>query len=221
MPTCPEGHTSTDVEFCDVCGLSLDGSIRTAPLSASAGQSARCPECNAQLQGRFCEECGHDSLPGAPPPVPPRAPALDLDPPPATVLWTATVSVDRAYFETVAAGAGTPATGFPPSWHDRRFELRGHQVSIGRRSRSRGITPHIDLAGPPEDFGVSHLHAVLIPRQDNGWSIVDVGSTNGTMLNEHPQPLPANTPQPLADGDRIYLGAFSVITIHAQTSRAE
>lgn len=212
MPMCPEGHQSADAEFCDVCGLSLDGSKRTSPVAGLA----RCPECNARLKGRFCEECGNDSLPGAPPPVPPRAPAPDLHQPQAPTSWTATVNVDRAYFDAVTAAGGAEPADFPGTWQERRFLLRGDQVSIGRRSRSRGINPDIDLAGPPEDYGVSHLHAVLIPRQDSGWSIVDVGSTNGTMVNDHPYPLAANTPHPLADGDRIYVGAWTVITVSAE-----
>src|SRR5690606_6877188 len=134
------------------------------------------------------------------------------EPPPAT--WTAVVSVDRAHFDAVtAAGNGTAPGGFPADWEERRFELHGNQVSIGRRSRTRNIKPDIDLAGPPEDYGVSHLHAVLVPRTDNTWSIVDVGSTNGTMLNDQPYPLAANVPHPLRHGDRIYLGAWTVITI--------
>lgn len=216
MPTCPEGHQSADAEYCDVCGLSLDGSKRTSPVPGLA----RCPQCNARLQGRFCEACGNDSLPGAPPPVPPRQPAPDPHPVLAPPTWTATVSADRAHFDAVtAAGDGAEPGGFPAAWEDRRFELRGNQVSIGRRSRSRGISPDIDLAGPPEDYGVSHLHAVLIPRQDNGWLLVDVGSTNGTMLNDHPYPLAANIPHPLADGDRIYLGAWTVITVDAEPTQ--
>ncbi|WP_245565983.1 FHA domain-containing protein [Thermocrispum municipale] len=187
-------------------------SKRTSPIPGLA----KCPTCGTQLQGRFCEACGTDTLPGAPPPVPVQQPAHveppKPEPPPAT--WTAVVSVDRAHFDAVtAAGNGTAPGGFPADWEERRFELHGNQVSIGRRSRTRNIKPDIDLAGPPEDYGVSHLHAVLVPRTDNTWSIVDVGSTNGTMLNDQPYPLAANVPHPLRHGDRIYLGAWTVITI--------
>ncbi|MGH8908679.1 MAG: FHA domain-containing protein [Egibacteraceae bacterium] len=75
------------------------------------------------------------------------------------------------------------------------------QVRIGRHSASRGITPEIDLTGPPEDPGVSHLHAVLLPTPDGSWTIVDPGSTNGTQLNDDPEPIATNSPVPLHDGD--------------------
>ena len=91
--------------------------------------------------------------------------------------------------------------------------MQGKQVSIGRRSRSRGIDPDIDLTGPPEDPGVSHLHALLVGQDDGSWSIVDLDSANGVSVNDEPDPLRPNTPRPLADGDRVYLGAWTRITL--------
>nr|PZM89361.1 MAG: phosphopeptide-binding protein [Thermocrispum agreste] len=211
MPRCPGGHQTADVDYCDVCGLSLHASKPTSPVPSLA----KCPACGAQLQGRFCEACGTDSLPRAPPPVPGQRPGdVPPLPQPPRATWTAVVSADRAHFEAVtAAGNGSAPGEFPSSWQDRRYVLRGDQMSVGRRSRSRKIKPDIDLTGPPEDYGVSHLHAVFVPNSDHTWSVVDVGSTNGTMLNDQPYPLPANVPHRLRHGDRLYLGAWTVITI--------
>lgn len=50
------------------------------------------------------------------------------------------------------------------------------------RSVSRGLEPEIDLADPPTDPGISHLHAVLIAQEDGGWAVLDRGSSNGTTL---------------------------------------
>lgn len=200
---------------------------------------AACAACDAPLAGRFCEVCGHDSL-AAPPPrevrppadapaepaAPGPAPAEPTSPGPvpaggppapaaAAVAWTATVSADRAYFDTVMSADGPDAGGitFPPFCPDRHFPLRGKQISIGRHSRSRGIDPDIDLTGPPEDPGVSHLHALLIAAEDGTWSIVDLDSSNGVTVNDDPRPLRPNTPHPLAEGDRVYLGAWTRITL--------
>jgi hypothetical protein len=224
MPTCPQGHESEDDEFCDVCGREIGGAAAVAaPAEAPAAaepelppEGATCKACGAALAGRFCEACGHDSLaalPVAPPPVPtvPPVPSIRM---PDAVSWTATVTADRPYYDSVMAVDGPDAGGitFPPFCPDRHFPLQGKQISIGRGSRTRGIQPDIDLLGPPEDPGVSHLHALLIAQPDGSWSVVDLDSANGTVVNTE-NPLSPNTPRPLANGDRIYLGAWTMITL--------
>jgi pSer/pThr/pTyr-binding forkhead associated (FHA) protein len=76
---------------------------------------------------------------------------------------------------------------------------------------SRRIEPEIDLTGPPTDPGVSRLHAVLIAGPDRNWSVVDAGSPNGIVVNG--KDVPPGETVPLRAGDRIYLGAWTVITI--------
>jgi hypothetical protein len=231
MATCPQGHTSSDEEFCDVCGREIGGApvaVSTdAPTTAEAelpAAGSTCQACGAALAGRFCEECGQDSLAPTPVAVASVAPAdavvADVPPVPAdrvpeTATWTATVTADRKYFDSVMAVDGPDASGikFPPYCPDRHFPLAGKEISIGRQSRSRGIHPDIDLLGPPEDPGVSHLHALLLAQDDGGWSIVDLDSANGTLVNDEPNPLHANVPRPLSDGDRVYIGAWTRITL--------
>ncbi|MFC4857611.1 FHA domain-containing protein [Actinophytocola glycyrrhizae] len=226
MATCPQGHTSADEEFCDVCGREIGGAQAVAapdvPSAAGPGlppAGATCKACGADLAGRFCEACGHDSmaaLPAAPPPAPvvEPAPPVPADRLPEATTWTATVTADRAYYDSVMAVDGPDAASiaFPPYCPDRHFPLQGKQISIGRQSRSRGIAPDIDLIGPPEDPGVSHLHAVLVAQQDGSWSIVDLDSANGTVVNDE-NPLRPNTPRPLGEGDRVYIGAWTRITL--------
>jgi pSer/pThr/pTyr-binding forkhead associated (FHA) protein len=96
---------------------------------------------------------------------------------------------------------------------ERRFELAGQQMVIGRRSRSRGVTPDIDLFGPPEDPGVSHLHALLVPHE-GGWAVVDLDSANGTYVNDpSSNPIDPNVPIPLKDADVVYVGAWTALII--------
>jgi hypothetical protein len=71
------------------------------------------------------------------------------------------------------------------------FELTKEQVSLGRLPES-----DIRLSDP----GASRRHAE-IRRHDGGWVIADLGSTNGTMVNER-----TIAEQPLHDGDRITIG---------------
>jgi hypothetical protein len=129
--------------------------------------------------------------------------------------WTAVVASDHAYFEDVIAAAGPDAASltFPGYCPERRFRLAGKEMRIGRHSPSQGLEPEIDLTGPPTDPGVSRLHAVLIAEPDGSWVILDPGSENGTVVNGGE--VTTGVRVPLHDGDRIHVGAWTVITIHA------
>ncbi len=82
------------------------------------------------------------------------------------------------------------------------------------RRGSRGcLAPEIDLAGPPADPGISHLHAVLIAQQDGTWLLLDHGSSNGTQLNG--RQIASGVPVKLRDGDRISLGAWTLLTVRS------
>jgi pSer/pThr/pTyr-binding forkhead associated (FHA) protein len=107
---------------------------------------------------------------------------------------------------------------FPADASTRTFTLEGDVISIGRRSHRDGTLPDIDLGEPPEDPGVSREHARLVRIHDDRYSLVDCGSANGTYLNEDRVRLPVDAPVPLADGDRIRLGAWTSIVIAYRTA---
>jgi serine/threonine-protein kinase len=133
--------------------------------------------------------------------------------PPTAGAWTAVVTADRAYYDSVQA-ASTPEAAlirFPDGCPEWRFRLSGTEARIGRRSASRRIEPEIDLSGPPTDRGLSRLHAKLLAGPDGSWSVVDLGSPNGTLVNG--REIPEGEVVPLRDGDRINLGAWTMITI--------
>lgn len=127
--------------------------------------------------------------------------------------WTVVVSADRAYYDHVREENGPDAEGitFPAYCAERRFKLAGPEMRIGRHSASRGIYPEIDLTGPPTDPGISRLHAVLIARPSGEWAVLDPGSANGTMVNG--REIPVGEEIPLRDGDRINVGAWTVIAV--------
>jgi hypothetical protein len=105
---------------------------------------------------------------------------------------------------------------FPGYCRERWFRLSGQEMRIGRRSGSRGLEPEIDLTGPSADPGVSHLHAVLMAEPDGSWVVLDPGSANGTMVNGGE--IPGGVRVPLHDGDRICVGAWTVLTIRTTPS---
>jgi len=156
-----------------------------------------------------------------PPPVPPvkqtgpQAPdAPDLGSAPDAATWTALVTADHAYYESVdAVDARDSATmSFPGYVPERRFRLSGAEVRIGRRSKTTGVTPEIDLGVPPADPGISRLHAKLVPAPGNqGWTVVDLGTDNGIQVNG--KDVPSGESVALRDGDTIHLGAWTRITV--------
>ncbi|MFC6015782.1 FHA domain-containing protein [Plantactinospora solaniradicis] len=272
--TCPRGHESATMDYCDVCGAPMAGrgpgpdqansgpepvgapgvpEGAVEPRQSGGGSVAaqepspakRCPLCGTPQVDRFCEEDGYDFLLSPPVPAAPdgaaeassgeaagvpdeggqgpehpgtpasRAAGTDGSPQGHVAAWQIVVGADRDYFEIIRAlgGADAAALNFPRFVPERLFVLDRRQLLIGRRSRSRGVRPDIDLIGPPEDPGVSHLHALLVPQSD-GWALVDLESANGTYLNDPATAsIAPNTPVPLGSGDRIYLGAWTVLTI--------
>jgi hypothetical protein len=202
----------------------------TARVSAQPGPRP-CPNCGTERSGQFCEACGFDfnsaqapsrpavgPIHGAPTisaPVIRRGGGPPAGAGPDTANWSAVVGSDRAYYDSVVAAGGADAATikFPEYCPERRFQLSGPQMRIGRISPSRGFVPEIDLTGPPADPGVSRLHAVLIPEPDGTWAILDPGSENGTQVNS--VEIAADQRVRLHDGDHIHLGAWTVLTIHA------
>jgi hypothetical protein len=235
MATGPVGHESASADYCDTCGIRIGSAARSAQPDPRP-----CPNCGTERSGQFCEACGFDFSSGRAPSRPVPAPihgaatisapvirrrgsiAPSSSPPagavpgsPDAANWSAVVTSDRAYFDSVVAAGGADAATitFPEYCAERRFQLTGPQMRIGRISPSRGFEPEIDLTGPPTDPGVSRLHAVLIPESDGTWAILDPGSENGTYVND--VEIAADRRVRLRDGDRIHLGAWTSLTIRA------
>ncbi|MFI5762784.1 FHA domain-containing protein [Streptomyces sp. NPDC051563] len=129
--------------------------------------------------------------------------------------WTATIGPDRTYFMAMMQRSGPEAAGLdlPAYSPEQHLPLAGGQITIGRRRASTGEAPDIDLSVPPEDPGVSHQHAVLVQQPDGSWAVVDQNSTNGTTINGGEESIQPYVPVPLADGDRVHVGAWTTITV--------
>jgi hypothetical protein len=209
---CPSGHTSATTDYCDQCGLPIAAGVRPSPPTevlaaiededtSPATRQQPCPVCQAPRSGddRYCEECGHDFL------APPRA----------MVAWEVLLSADQHQFTRFSADGLT----FPDEYVERRVALSGPEVRIGRSRGGAGNgAPEIDLIGPCDDPGVSREHAVLTRQGDGTYALRDLGSTNGTTVNDDPATLDRDVEVPLADGDRIRVGAWTTITLRALLS---
>ncbi|WP_454855131.1 BadF/BadG/BcrA/BcrD ATPase family protein [Promicromonospora soli] len=101
---------------------------------------------------------------------------------------------------------------------DAVVPLTGERLVVGRASRSRGVVPDIVC----EDTGVSRRHCE-IAWVEGGWSVVDLGSANGTYVAARGDALPTEPLRPaerrwLSDGDRIYVGGWTCLTTRAVTA---
>ena len=239
MAICPAGHDSAAADYCDLCGIRM-GSQVMAPVAPGPGMSSApdfahspgppCPRCGESGFARFCESCGYplDESTGQQPTVAADSglvlsPCAGEDRSASTraTTWTAVVTASRIHYDSVIAAAGPDASQvrFPDDCPERRFALAGSQVRIGRRSVTKEVVPEIDLTGPPADPGISRLHAILVSQPDGLWSVIDPGSANGTTVNDV-EIMPGETVQ-LGDGDRIGIGAWTLITIVAHPSYVE
>ena len=105
----------------------------------------------------------------------------------------------------------SPEQSTPDSAHESSTEiiLKNSVTQIGRSSQKRNLHPEIACDW---DGAVSHRHAKIELDPDGNAFLVDLGSTNGTMLNG--QLMSANTPAKLKEGDRISIGGKTALIVH-------
>ena len=235
--TCPNGHESNDPEWCDTCGERLGSEPVPAPITASVPSiGSRTPALGSPATSAG-GGTGADAATTAARPIPPTAssaraaattsrpaslppsvtapdtaaPVLPLDP--TGTDWSVAVEVDPDWYGIKGTDSGAPC----PPVSRSVVPLTGNTALIGRTSRDRESSPEITLNDDP---GVSRRHAQLVSDDEGVWSVVDLGSMNGTFVveaGERPDasasPLVQGDPVPATDGTRIYLGAWSRLTL--------
>ncbi len=95
------------------------------------------------------------------------------------------------------------------------IELPQHLSVIHLGKPNDQIPPDIDVSGFPNSDIVSRVHADIRVEGD-GYYIEDVGSSNGTYVNNFP--LPKGNRHRLRPGDRIALGKGDKVTFIFQVS---
>ncbi len=157
--------------------------------------TTKCPKCQRDIPANalICEFCGH---------------ALRRDPSETIISLPS-----REARNAVLSGWGT--TQFTEKTQVvLHFKDGGEPIIVqpttamimGRVDRNSGEAPDIDLtAHGGIEKGVSRQHAVLRRDEEEGaLVIVDLGSTNGTFINE--EQLTPSVPYTLHDGDTVRVG---------------
>ncbi len=160
-----------------------------------------------------CPACGHDNLPGSIFCVAcgvhlPTGKRLSTDEVPERELPRDKQSPFETREPTRPSGSPLDATLI--------FEMEDGQevvlpqvttLNLGRGQIPDGTTPMLDMTlyGAYKG-GVSRFHA-RIHRQENGFYIEDLLSTNGTYINN--QRIPPYVPQGLRDSDMVQLGRLT------------
>jgi hypothetical protein len=131
-----------------------------------------------------------------PEPVPAAASALPLEAAPLPAPVPVVEATTGPYLEIVDSGAHIPLVEHPASL-------------MGRVDEVSGIYPDVDLTPHGgEEGGVSRRHAEL-QYEAGAWFVVDLDSTNGTVLNG--SGLQPKVRAPLNDGDRLALGELEIV----------
>ena len=128
--------------------------------------------------------------------------------------WLISIDVDPAWYELRGALAHSPC----PSQSSHTVRLTGPVALVGRSSPVAGQQPQIVLDA---DTSVSRRHAQFVVGGRN-LTVVDLSSTNGTYVlsagsvpDAGSPPLVPGVPRELYEGDRVYLGAWTRLTVRS------
>jgi CRP-like cAMP-binding protein len=91
------------------------------------------------------------------------------------------------------------------------FFSSGDETTIGRADPVTGILPDIDLTPVDNNRSVSRRHAKIIKTGNEYHVLEEVGTVNGTYVND--QRIPTGVPVTLHNGDLLKIGLISMKTV--------
>ena len=223
--TCPKnGCSSDDPDWCSECGANMHPAVAVASTAAPASVAAApmlCPNCGTPREnnGRFCGVCRYNFETGesyspssaAPAPAAALAPAAAAAPPDPIAAgadadapklsWAVFIDFDPTVDPTASPDISRPRPRLT-------FPLDLPEVLIGRA----GAKGHPEI--PVEDEGVSSRHAKIIFTDAGEPTLLELGSTNGTRVND--AVATPGLPVALKSGDQIVIGRWTRMTMKAK-----
>ena len=88
------------------------------------------------------------------------------------------------------------------------FLSTGDETTIGRADPVTGILPDVDLTPVDTNRSVSRRHAKIIRAGDEYHVLEEVGTVNGTYVNE--QRIPTGVPVTIHNGDFVKIGLIAM-----------
>ena len=88
------------------------------------------------------------------------------------------------------------------------FMSQGDETTIGRADPVTGILPDIDLTSVDASRSVSRRHAKILKRGESYLILEEVGTVNGTFVND--VRIPTGQPVPVVNGDRVKIGLIQM-----------
>lgn len=176
--------------------------IRAPHVAAPAVRRVRaCPRCrhHNELKARFCVRCGYALVTAIAPLVgqkPKACPRCKHE------------NVQDARF---CVRCGHPFVGLRPAvlrviepvraaWE---MPVAKNPLLFGRASPQEGYRPDFDMSFYDPEGYVSRRHGQIVKAR-NGYFLVDLGSSNGTLVND--RSLPSHKPCLLRNGDKVTIG---------------
>jgi hypothetical protein len=218
---CPKGHISSESDYCSECGAKIQGSQNVSvntleqplPETTNSQSTIICPACSAPhdpASGNFCEICGYNFNTGARGEVPINS-AKSQSPTSNSPSPTQHDSLSTRNLEitiTVDPALRSPESPEAPVLPPIILRLDKESNLIGRLNAARGINPEIALNF---DNAVSHRHALINRQKDGTFTLRDIDSANGTVLNG--VELTPMVDSVIKDGDEFTLGHWTRIKV--------
>jgi pSer/pThr/pTyr-binding forkhead associated (FHA) protein len=91
------------------------------------------------------------------------------------------------------------------------FFTTADETTIGRADPVTGILPDIDLTALDNNRSVSRRHAKIIRNGTEYMVLEEVGTVNGTFVND--QRIPTGMPVPIRNGDIVKIGLIPLSVV--------